>query len=135
MYYHSIRTHHLSTFEFGQAGLLIWKVTGACLLFALKTLDDLGVLIFAFITLFAVLLHACGGGRGGDDSSDTTTNAPPSGRLNPQLSGRVFVYRRGAPSQILDLSTGVYSLIPGIYKIETLALFVLQVILVLYIVH
>ncbi|MEJ2622966.1 MAG: hypothetical protein P8163_22885, partial [Candidatus Thiodiazotropha sp.] len=66
------------------------------------------------ITLFAVLLHACGGGSGGDDSGDTTTNdPPPSGRLNPQLSGRVFVYRIGAPSLILDLSTGVYSLIPG----------------------
>jgi Tol biopolymer transport system component len=72
------------------------------------------------ITLFAVLLHACGGG-GGDDSGDTTTNDPPSsGRLNPQLSGRVFVYGRGSPSQILDLSTGAYSLIPGMETGRTL---------------
>jgi hypothetical protein len=62
-------------------------------------------------TLFAVLLHACGGG--GDDSGDIT-DPPPSGRLNPQLSGRVFVDTQSTfPGKILDLSTGEYSPIPG----------------------
>jgi dipeptidyl aminopeptidase/acylaminoacyl peptidase len=64
-------------------------------------------------TLFAVLLHACGGGGGGDDSGDITDPAP-SGRLNPQLSGRVFVDTQSTfPGKILDLSTGEYSPIPG----------------------
>ncbi|MGD9171745.1 MAG: hypothetical protein PVI97_17115, partial [Candidatus Thiodiazotropha sp.] len=65
-------------------------------------------------TLFAVLLHACGDG-GGSDSGDPTNNNPtPSGQLNPQLSGRVFVDAQSTfPGKILDLSTGNYSPIPG----------------------
>jgi dipeptidyl aminopeptidase/acylaminoacyl peptidase len=66
-------------------------------------------------TLFAVLLHACGGGGGGGDNGGTTTNNPtPSEQLNPQLSGRIFVDAQTTfPGKILDLSTGVYSPIPG----------------------
>jgi hypothetical protein len=84
-------------------------------LFVLGVIVMIRSIKIAFIAiLIASTAIGCGGGGGGD----TITNNPTSSdRLNPQLSGRIFVDpETSRPGMILDLSTGVYSLIPGMEK-------------------
>ena len=74
-----------------------------------------------FLYLFfpvVISLISCGGGSGGG-SSDGNIDTLNSDNINGPLSGKLFIGNLGSGAWLLDLSTGLYSKVPGTEHWET----------------
>ena len=75
------------------------------------------MLISIVISLVLILQTGCGGGGGGGDDTDPGNSS--GSRVNGDITGHLFIGASG-DGELLDLSTGRYTSIPGVDWSETI---------------